>query len=124
VPARFEGRNLHVHNETVTLMRTTLDEMRQLGRIVGEKLAGAGAPTSIFVPLRGVSAIDVAGGPFHDAAADAAMFAALREALAGSAVRLVEMDNAINDPAFAVAVADELHRLIASGGSSGSVARL
>ena len=112
LPAQFESRNIHVHNETVTLMRTTPDEMGQLGRIVGEKLARAGSPTSMFVPLRGVSAIDVDGAPFRDVAADEVMFSALRAALSGSAVRLVEMDNAINDPAFAVAVAEELHRLI------------
>ena len=36
-------------------------------------------PTVLFVPLRGVSAIDVDGQPFRDAEADAALFAALRE---------------------------------------------
>lgn len=112
VPARFEGRNIHVHNETVTLMRTTEAEMKELGRIVGSKLAAAGSKTAMFVPLRGVSAIDVDGAPFRDAAADAAMFDALRLALSGSAVRLVEMDNAINDESFAAAAADELHHLI------------
>ena len=32
VPAQFEGRNLYVHNPTVTLMRTTPEECAELGR--------------------------------------------------------------------------------------------
>src|SRR5262245_44082520 len=35
VPAQFEERNLYVHNPTVTLMRTTPDECRELGRRIG-----------------------------------------------------------------------------------------
>jgi len=112
VPAEFESRHLHVHNDTVTLMRTTKEEMAQLGRIVGEKLTRSASPTTVFIPLKGVSAIDVDGAPFRDEAADEAMFVALREELTGSQVRLVELDNAINDAAFALATADELHRLI------------
>lgn len=34
VPERFQGRNLYVHNPTVTLMRTTPEEMAELGRRV------------------------------------------------------------------------------------------
>src|SRR3954471_14464610 len=32
VPPQFEGRNLYVHNPTITLMRTTAEEMAELGR--------------------------------------------------------------------------------------------
>src|SRR5205823_2745542 len=72
VPPQFETRNLYVHNPTVTLMRTTPDECRELGRRIGRKLSQAKGPTALFVPLKGVSAIAVEGQPFHDAEADAA----------------------------------------------------
>ena len=48
------------------------------------------------------------GGPFHDPAADEALFAALREDL-GANVELHELDLDVNDPAFADAMADRLH---------------
>src|SRR5262249_56010580 len=70
VPPQFEGRNLYVHNPTVTLMRTTKDECAELGRIIGRKLAAAASPTAVFVPLGGVSMIDVPGQPFYDPDAD------------------------------------------------------
>ena len=107
VPPQFESRNLYVHNPSVTLMRTTKAEMVELGRQIARKLSAASGPTALFIPLRGVSMIDAEGQPFHDAEADAALFDVLR-AEVGSNVELVEMDNNVNDPEFADAMADKL----------------
>jgi uncharacterized protein (UPF0261 family) len=107
VPPQFESRNLYVHNPSVTLMRTTPEECAELGRIIARKLAGARGPVALFVPLKGVSAIDVEGGPFYDPAADEALFDALRENLSPN-VALHELDHNINDPEFARAMADRL----------------
>jgi uncharacterized protein (UPF0261 family) len=112
VPAQFEGRNLYVHNPTITLMRTTAEEMGELGRRIAGKLNGAEGPTVLFVPLKGVSAIDVEGQPFRDADADEALFAALREGVDPDKVEVHEVEADVNDPAFAVAMADRLHELI------------
>jgi uncharacterized protein (UPF0261 family) len=111
VPPQFEGRNLYVHNPTVTLMRTTPEECGELGRTIGRKLSAATGPTAVFVPLGGVSMIDVPGQPFHDAAADEALVAGLHETL-GPSVELHEREEDVNDPAFARAMADRLHELI------------
>lgn len=112
VPPKFAGRNLYVHNPTVTLMRTTSEEMAELGRRIAAKLAAATGPTELFIPLHGVSAIDVDGAPFRDAEADDLLFAALRDGLAGTAVVVHEVDQAINDPGFGKAMADALHQRI------------
>ena len=71
----------------------------------------ATGPTALFVPLGGVSMIAVAGQPFHDPEADAALFAGLRETL-DERVEVHERAENINDPAFAIAMADRLHELI------------
>jgi uncharacterized protein (UPF0261 family) len=114
VPARFAERNLYVHNATVTLMRTTPDESVELGREIGRKLTAAAGPTVLFVPLRGVSAIAVPGQVFHDADADAALLRGLDETLSATVERH-DLDTDINDPAFAIAMADRLHELIEEG---------
>ena len=93
-------------------MRTTAAEMSELGRRIARKLSNAVGPTELFIPLRGVSAIDVDDAPFRDADADAALFAALRNGLAGSTVVVHEIDEAINDPGFGRAMAEALHALI------------
>jgi uncharacterized protein (UPF0261 family) len=112
VPDKFEGRNLYVHNPTITLMRTTAEENAELGRRIARKLNGAAGPTVLFIPLRGVSAIDVDGQPFRDAEADEALFAALREGIDTSKVEVHEVDADVNDEAFATAMADRLHELV------------
>lgn len=112
VPLEFEERNLYVHNPTITLMRTTAEENAELGRRIAEKLNGAEGPTVLFMPKDGVSAIDVDGQPFHDPEADAALFGALDDGLDPDRVEVQRVDTDINDPAFAVAMADRLHGLI------------
>jgi len=111
VPERFQDRNLYVHNPTITLMRTTPDECRELGRRIGRKLSGATGPTALFIPLRGVSMIAVEGQPFHDAEADAALLEGLRETL-GDGVEVHELDMDVNDERFALAMADRLDEMI------------
>ncbi|MBD8535180.1 Tm-1-like ATP-binding domain-containing protein [Plantibacter sp. CFBP 13570] len=112
VPERFADRHFFVHNATVTLMRTTVDENRELGERIGVKLAGAGAPTVLLIPRGGVSALDAEGLPFRDAAADAALIDAVLAGVAGSAVTVVDRPEHLNDPVFARIAADTLHALI------------
>jgi uncharacterized protein (UPF0261 family) len=114
VPERFAGRNLYVHNPTITLMRTTPDECRELGRRIGRKLSAATGPVALYVPLAGVSAIAVEGQVFHDPEADAALLEGLHETL-GPNVEVHELETDVNDPAFATAMADRLHELIGAG---------
>ena len=112
VPAQFKGRNLYKHNANVTLMRTTPEECADLGRIIAEKLNQATGPTTLFIPLKGVSAIDAEGQPFHDPAADEALFNALRQHL-GPSVEVIELDMHINDSDFAAAIANRLLAMLA-----------
>lgn len=103
VPERFKDRNLYRHNATVTLMRTTPDECVELGRRIATQLNAATGPTALVLPLRGVSAIDAPGQPFHDPAADQALFESLR-AYVDPRIAVVDVDAHINDPAFASAL--------------------
>jgi uncharacterized protein (UPF0261 family) len=112
VPEKYRGRNLYKHNPTVTLMRTTPDEVRKIGKEIATRLAAAEGKTVLMLPLRGVSAIDVEGGPFYDAEADAALFDELKKDLAGTDVEIVEVDTDINDRAFAEAAAKKLVSLL------------
>jgi uncharacterized protein (UPF0261 family) len=110
VPDKFKDRKFHVHNASVTLMRTTPEENATLGQEIGRKLAAAKGPAAILLPLLGVSAIDRAGQPFDDPAARAALYDCLR-ASRGS-TELVELECHINDPPFAEAAARKLLTLL------------
>lgn len=111
VPLQFGDRRLYRHNPSVTLMRTTPDESREIGRRIATQLNRATGPVVVLLPLRGVSMIDREGQPFHDREADAALFSSLREGLRPE-IRVRELDAHINDPEFAHALADELLALL------------
>lgn len=111
VPARFEGRHFYQHNAAVTLMRTTPEENDRLGKSIVERACASRGPVALLVPLRGVSAIDVQGGPFWWPEADRALFQSIRDSVAPP-VNLVELDLHINDPAFAAAAAETLLKMV------------
>jgi len=115
VPERFGGRLFFEHNPTVTLMRTTPEEMAELGRRIGRKASAAKGPAEVFWPDRGVSALDADGQPFRDPAADDACRQALEEELAAAGRALRRVDAHLNDPAFAILMADRLHQMIIDG---------
>lgn len=110
VPEKFKGRKFHHHNATVTLMRTTVDENRQLGAEICRKLSMATGPTCLMLPLQGVSAIDKAGQSFDDPQARNALYQSIREQRGG--IELVELNCHINDPEFARAAADKLLQMM------------
>lgn len=113
VPKEFRDRNLHVHNAQVTLMRTTAEENRAIGRFIVERVNRMEGPVRFFLPLKGVSAIDAPGMPFHDPEADAALFETIREGWVDAPNRqLIELDNNINDSAFSDALAETFLELI------------
>jgi uncharacterized protein (UPF0261 family) len=104
VPPQFAGRNLYIHNPQVTLMRTTPDENRAIGTWIVERINRMAGPVRFLLPLQGVSAINAPGMPFHDPAANHALFDAIRAGwVAAPNRKLIEIDAHINDPAFAEA---------------------
>lgn len=104
VPEKFSGRLFYHHNPQVTLMRTTAEENAELGRIIAEK-ANASEGAVVMIPGKGVSLIGEEGQPFHDAAADAALFGAIR---GHAKCEVIELDEPINSPVFARASAEKL----------------
>lgn len=112
VPAGFAERKLYVHNPQVTLMRTTPDENEAIGEWIASRLNACDGHVRFLLPLGGVSAIDAPGMPFHDLAADEALFAAIRSKIIETPRRrLIESPHHINDPAFAALLADEFREI-------------
>ena len=115
VPPQFSGRLFFEHNPAVTLMRTTAEEMAELGARIGRKAGAAKGPTEVFWPDRGVSALDSGGQPFSDVVADEACRTALDRELTAAGLTLRRIDAHINDPVFATVMADRLHQMITEG---------
>lgn len=113
VPERYRGRTLHVHNPTVTLMRTTPEENVQIGRWIGERLNLMDGPVRFFLPEGGVSALDAPGQPFSDPNANEQLFRSLEATVRQTASRrLIRLRKHINDPDFSAEVVAEFRRVL------------
>ena len=107
VPDKFAGRTFYHHNPQVTLMRTNAEESAALGKIIAEKANACTGPVTVLLPLKAVSIISAEGQPFYDAAADQALFDAIRTHVKPG-LPVVELDCTVNDPSFAAACAQAL----------------
>ena len=118
VPDLYRKRRLYRHNPNVTLMRTTPEENRELGRRLAEKLNASKGPVAVYLPLRGISVISAPGQPFHWPEADQALFQAIKADLRPE-IPVFELDANINDQQFADAVAEGLLELLEQPDSKG-----
>jgi uncharacterized protein (UPF0261 family) len=116
VPERYRSRTFYQHNPNVTLMRTTAEENERMGRWIGERLNRMEGPVRFLLPEGGVSTLDAPGQPFHDPAADAALFRALEQTVRQTTTRqLIRTPHHINDPQFATALVEAFRALHGNG---------
>ena len=113
VPERYRDRSLYAWNPNITLMRTTVDENRRIGELIGAAANAAAGPVAVLLPLRGVSMLDSEGGRFWDPDADRACFDAIRRGVRPG-IPVIEIDANINDPAFSGRVAETLLGMLAA----------
>ncbi len=105
IPEALRGRPVYDHNPEYTLVRTSREEMVELGRIFAERLGEAQGPVHVVVPTRGLSIPNVPDGVFWDVESDAAFLESMTVGLnAGVPVDTFPMH--VNDPAFGTQVAD------------------
>jgi len=113
VPQHYRDRLLHVHNDNVTLMRTTPDENQRIGSWIAEKLNRMQGPVCLLIPEGGVSALDAPGQAFWWPQADRALFDALQNGVIQTPQRrLVYVPAHINDPAFAARIVQTVRETV------------
>ncbi|HHR6149915.1 TPA: Tm-1-like ATP-binding domain-containing protein [Providencia alcalifaciens] len=112
VPEQYKDRQFYHHNAQVTLMRTTVEENRQMGRWIAEKLNVCEGEIRFIIPTAGFSALDIDGAPFWDPAADQTFIDALTKHLVITKKRqLILSPHHINSAEFCDQVI-ELHQEI------------
>jgi uncharacterized protein (UPF0261 family) len=103
-------RNLYVHNELVTIMRTTKEENRRIAEFMVNKLKQCKRKdlVRVLLPTKAVSMISGKGGPFEDSEADNELFLGLENGLDGQGIEVCRYSLEVNDREFAEAVVDKL----------------
>jgi len=112
VPERYKGRLLYEHNPMITLMRTTVDENKEMGEWIASRLNQMQGPVRFLLPEGGVSALDAPDAPFWDPDARAALYGAIERVFEATDNRqLVRLPQHINDPEFAAQAAGLLRQI-------------
>jgi uncharacterized protein (UPF0261 family) len=111
VPEKFKGRNLYEWNPNVTLLRTNVEENKQMGAMLAAAANASISPVVVILPMKGVSMLDSEGERFWDPEADAACYDTLRKNLKPG-IQVIEANNNINDPEFADLCANTLLKLL------------
>jgi uncharacterized protein (UPF0261 family) len=114
VPPELQGRPVFDHNPEYPLIRTSHEEMVQLGHIFAERLNLAKGPLVVAVPTQGLSLGNVPGGVFWNPEADAAFLETMRGELR-SDIPVLTYERHVNDPAFGEEMADLFLRLLEGG---------
>ncbi|CAN1344321.1 ToMV susceptible protein tm-1(GCR26), partial [Linum perenne] len=107
IPSQFQQRKIHVHNEQVSLIRTTSDENKKFAAFIADKLNSSSAKLCVCLPEKGVSALDAKGRPFYDPDATSTLLNELKRLIQKTEDRQVKVfPYNINDPEFANALVD------------------
>lgn len=107
IPSKFQDRKIHVHNEQVSLIRTTPDENKELAKFIAHKLNKASSKVCVCLPEKGISALDAPEKPFYDPEATGILLSELQRLIQTNEDRKVEVyPHHINDPKFANALVD------------------
>ena len=111
VPIQYKNREFYSWSPDVTLMRTDKEENRILGKQLAQKLNKSAAPTSIVLPLKGISQIDAEGGVFYRPEINQVLFDSIKNNVAQT-VDVKEVDAHINDYAFSEILVKTLLEMI------------
>ena len=117
LPEKFvkAGRNIFEHNASVTLMRTDVEECKEIGRFIVSKLKEFCVRpdlVQVVIPLGGISMISKPEDPFADKDADEALFKTIEDGLKDSGIVVSRDERDINNQTFAVDMAERLVKLI------------
>jgi len=107
---RFPNRPYHAHNDAITVVRTTREEIESLAKAIAKLLNVAGGPVKMMIPMNGFSAFDHPQGPLHDPAIPE-LFVDFLSSDIQDASRLATLPYHINDTGFSQALIEELDLL-------------
>ena len=110
LPPEYRKRKYISHNPSMTLVRTSSEEMKTVGKIMASKLNEARGPTIVMIPLRGFSYPNRKGEALYDEEGNQAFMKTLKRDLKG--VKVIEIDAHINDPEFANEAAQIMEKLL------------
>jgi uncharacterized protein (UPF0261 family) len=100
LPARYRDRKIMQHTPTITLVRTSADEMAKVGEMIAERLSESRGRAGMILPKQAFGWFAMQGQPLYDPTADQAFIQAFKQRVS-TKVEVIEMDTYLNDPQVA-----------------------
>jgi uncharacterized protein (UPF0261 family) len=97
LPDHYQGRKMMRHTPTISLIRTSADEMAAVGEIIAGRLSESKGPAAVILPLQAFGWFSMEGQPLYDPLADQAFIQALKKHISPK-VEVIEIDTHLNDP--------------------------
>ncbi len=119
IPDKWHGRKMYYHNPAYTLIRPTVEEMKEIARRMGRKLNAAKGPVKVVLPLRGMSIGGLEGGTTYDPEGDRAFFETLKKSLSPD-IPVVEEEMHVNEKPFADRVLEAFREVMEKGPAKSS----
>jgi uncharacterized protein (UPF0261 family) len=113
IPSKYRKRKIHYHNPNNTNVRASARELREVGKVVAERLSPGADRVQVIIPERGWTEFSKKGGALYDPEVDRAFVLSLRR-YAAPELRILEVDLHVNDSQFADLCVDTFHRMMES----------
>jgi uncharacterized protein (UPF0261 family) len=114
VPEQFRDRAWTMHGPYIVLVRTSAQELQEVGIRVADVINRATGPIAALIPLRGFSDASKEGAPLFDPQADRAFIDALKVNV-DDKTRVIEVDCHINDDQFTDVIMKTFNGMSAPG---------
>ncbi|MBW2208044.1 MAG: Tm-1-like ATP-binding domain-containing protein [Deltaproteobacteria bacterium] len=114
MPDEIKKRKHYIHNPVHTHVKANYEEMLGLGRFIGSRLRDTKGWATVMVPGGGYSQQNIEGGVIWEPESDKGFVDGVAQEMddTNEKVTIKVLDMHINDPEFARALVDEMHRLI------------
>ncbi len=109
--AEYQERRKYDLDKDRTWLRLSTSELKQVAEVMAQKLNRAKGPVVFLIPTRGWSTADAPGGPAYDPKEDAVFTETLKK-MCRPEISIETVDAYLNDPAFAQAVVQAVHKVI------------
>ena len=99
VPEEYKDHVSVFHNPIIFVPRLNADDMRQVAKVISERLQSTSGKATMLLPMKGTSRYCIEGAPLYDPEADAAFFEELQKCLPRT-VEVQLVDAAAEDDVF------------------------
>ena len=111
IPSKYRKRRIHYHNPNNTNVRASARELREVGKVVAERLSPGADRIQVIIPIQGWTEFSKKGGVLYDPEVDRAFVSSLRRH-AVPKLRILEVDLHVNDSQFADLCVDTLREMM------------